>query len=355
MKTQKIVFSDTITAQDMEQMLVLRTAYENGDMSDEIFEARAMPILFQEAKQTAKNITTVLTLDSHPRFYRTDRFLYLTGVNLSIPASIAEQMSNAIKKEDEKRLSALINFWSWLAMNPSSESRASLYDTVTENGIQILECGLLLMYRRVVKVDGVDTSLMEWASKEYARLRLAKKTTQRKVFKNKDGYNLTEGEYLGFLPELKTSDDVYYTDNHTKTCRFYIGQEARMPRVEVDHNRRESCSTGFHVGAKGFVYSSFGDTPIACVVNPMDVVAVLPNEQGKTRTAAFTPIAILNRDAEWGNEVDIDLLVDIAHNKQVERMKELLATASIEDENNVIDTEFNVTMKDIDTIQLFGK
>lgn len=359
LKTPNVVFSDNLDRENMDKMTELRNLYEDGKITEQEFEQGATLILFPQFEKMVVNTNIMRKLDQHPDFHREGNYLYLNGINLSIPEQIAKQMSNVIDNEDT--LISLMNFWRWLVLNPSPESRSHLYDTVVENGIQILKCGLLLMYRRVVKMNNVDTGLLEWASKTYAKLRRRKKSTNVKVFRAYDDslnhvYNLEDGEYVGMLPELRYSnEEQYYTDNYTKTCKFYIGKEARMPRAKVNANRNESCSTGFHLGARGFAYSSFGDTPIACIVNPMDIVAVMKNEQGKTRTAAFTPIAVLNEDAEWKDEADIDSLVDIAYDQQIARLQELMATAQIEDEDNVIETEFNMQLKSINTIQLFCK
>jgi hypothetical protein len=137
-------------------------------------------------------------------------------------------------------------------------------------------------------------------------LRGRKKSTNIPVYKNEEGYNLKEGAPIGNLKILfHTPQDVYYTDNYTKLERYYIGVENRMSRDGVDLDKRNTCSTGYHSGGAGFAYKGFGDTPVAVVLNPKDVIVVYENSYGKCRSSAFTVVGVLKEDAQWANDKDI--------------------------------------------------
>jgi hypothetical protein len=82
---------------------------------------------------------------------------------------------------------------------------------------------------------------------------------------------------------------------------------------------------------KNYDYNGFGDTPVLCAFNPMDVLAVPHNEDGKLRVCAFTIVAVLEED-EDGTFLDQDLdLSDVLtehYDTQLSNLKELVASNS---------------------------
>lgn len=67
-----------------------------------------------------------------------------------------------------------------------------------------------------------------------------------------------------------------YMDIHTKTFDNSVGVVNSMPRSEVDDNRSNHCSKGFHAGTYNYAKDfSGGDGRLVLVkINPMDVVSV---------------------------------------------------------------------------------
>jgi len=116
--------------------------------------------------------------------------------------------------------------------------------------------------------------------------------------------------YEGALSELYTSivagmdyDVPTFTDWHTRQSTIKLGEPISMPRESCDNNPDNTCSSGLHVGAPGYV-SGFGGNNdsnyiLACLVSPMNVVAV-PHDYNfeKMRTCEYLPYAVckLNDD-----------------------------------------------------------
>lgn len=116
--------------------------------------------------------------------------------------------------------------------------------------------------------------------------------------------------YEGLLSDLYTSvikgmdfDTPTFTDWHTRKSTIMLGEAVVMPREECDNDPNNTCSSGLHVGAPGYV-SGFGGNSktnyiLACLVSPMNVVAVpYDYDFEKMRTCEYLPYAIckLNDD-----------------------------------------------------------
>ena len=71
-----------------------------------------------------------------------------------------------------------------------------------------------------------------------------------------------------------------------------------MSRKNCDCDSSVSCSRGLHIGGKGWLKQNYyGNTGLACLINPADVVAVPHiDDYGKLRTCAYLPIEVINYD-----------------------------------------------------------
>ncbi len=74
-----------------------------------------------------------------------------------------------------------------------------------------------------------------------------------------------------------------WTDFHSGTVDYHLGNDVEIPRNEVDDNFNNGCSRGLHVGALSYV-ETFGSDGhiIICEVHPQDVVSV-PSECSFTK------------------------------------------------------------------------
>ena len=121
---------------------------------------------------------------------------------------------------------------------------------------------------------------------------------------------LKEYEFLGDLTfcfgnvsGMFQNDDEAFTDWHTKKMTINIGKPVTMDRQECDSDPYQTCSSGLHVGAPGYV-STFGrgdkNYILAVMVNPANVVAV-PVDYGyeKMRVCEYYPYALCeSKDGE---------------------------------------------------------
>ena len=290
----------------------------------------------------------------------------MEGIDISVPDVLIERFAELREARNYEEFAALANFWRWTSLNPDAESRENIYAWVRKHNIPILSSGLILTFRRVVKVNKFDYNFSEFIDKLFLQRRAAKKTTKINVVKctitgSKEQIEQFEDSIAGKFPnytkaiELNYSsvsdlaefsfyyldtpkvaqeldnidanrvyrtiegslyelyhtkrEGVYYTSHYDKSMKYYVGKEVRMERDELDPNKENSCSRGLHVAGVGFAYSGFGDTPVACVVNPRDILVVYENDYGKCRTSAFTIVGILNKDCEWANDEEMKKVI----------------------------------------------
>jgi hypothetical protein len=101
------------------------------------------------------------------------------------------------------------------------------------------------------------------------------------------------------LGQLQEDAGIYFTDAHTRSMKIQLGVPVQMPRSECDEDENVSCSRGLHLGSESFMSrNSFGDTPLICLVNPRNVVAV-PLDYGnsyKMRCCEYLPIGFAEYD-----------------------------------------------------------
>ena len=273
-----------------------------------------------------------------------DGALYRSSIKLSIPEEVAIKYVEAAKEYtgdnivDYNKFISIDNFWMWCSLNPNAESRVDLFKFLATHGMPITEQGMFLAYRRVVTVNQTDKILVNFISNSYIKVKSTWKKNPKDYYIYKiDGklelrtkFENASNEYIGNLqdcylelPNLITSQ---FTDAHTKSMDYRIGVEARIERHEGNQSNKYSCSKGLHVASKAYNYSGFGDTAIIVAVNPMDVLAVPIGEDGKLRTCAFTPVAVLNDDEE--NQIlesgDYSELLFDHYKQQVENLSDML-------------------------------
>lgn len=316
---------------------------------------------FVARKHAVENIHTMAQHLTH-LFETKNDALYRHGINLSVPEELALSYVEAYKEwldyldtwgdeesdssiEDFAAFEALDKFWMWCSLNPNAESREDLFRFLQHHEMQITKQGMFLAYRRVVTKSGGNKALVNFVSNWYVKVKAKwKKNPIHYTVYEKDGiyelFHVTNDtpsedytyDAIGNLQDLylnlPTMQEDQFTDAHTHTMDYRIGVEARISRYEGDQSNQRSCSKGLHVASKAYNYSGFGDTAIIVAVNPMDVLAVPRGEDGKLRTCAFTPVAVLEEDEENRllDEDDMDF-TDILfdhYNTQVENLRELV-------------------------------
>ena len=175
----------------------------------------------EEAKKTEKFINNV---EDSKLLVRKGDSVYFKGVSeLSLPKELIEAIINAENNNDELKIEAYRNFWTLMSLNPNEECRKNLFWFLTKYDMTIAKCGFFVGYRNV------DT----------------------------------------------TDEEGVYTDHHSHTFRIRIGEMVTMPREKCDCDSNVSCSRGLHCSSVGWLKQNyFGNTGLACLINPADVVAV---------------------------------------------------------------------------------
>jgi len=333
-------FFGDITPEQTQQIKDLQSIFISDNIIKEKFEEKLRVVLFpkiteymEEKKRVEDIVSSVI---NHPDFYLDDNLLYYRPIALSIPLILAEKFKELLETKSH-HLPKWIKFWCWLSCNPSADSREQIYQWMEKQQVQITPNGLMLCYRRVVKLsDNIDYTLFEFVDKQYNKIKLSKKSTNVNVwyscndcvyFINIDNKNLDNSYFVGNLKTLYSKNDeakVYYTDNYTGMVKFVIGKEVRMERANVNSDIEHDASTGLHVGGRGFSYTGFGDTPVACLVNPKDVVCIFVNDWGKARVCALTLIAILEKDAEWADVIGVEDIIDQVTKDQIRNLEKEL-------------------------------
>lgn len=313
---------------------------------------------FVAKKHAVENIHTMAQHLTHLFEIKNDA-LYRHGINLSVPEDLALAYVGAYQEylesiedgiclcdiEDREDFQAIDRFWMWCSLNPNAESREDLFRFLQHHEMQITKQGMFLAYRRVVTKSGGNKALVNFVSNWYVKVKAKwKKNPMHYTVYEKDGiyelFHVTNDtpsedytyDAIGNLQDLylnlPTMQEDQFTDAHTRSMDYRIGVEARIERHQGNQSNQVSCSKGLHVASKAYDYSGFGDTAIIVAVNPMDVLAVPHGENGKLRTCAFTPVAVLEEDEENRllDEDDLDF-TDILfdhYNTQVENLRDLV-------------------------------
>ena len=316
---------------------------------------------FIAKKQVVENIHTMAQHLTHLFEIKNDA-LYRIGIELSVPEELAlkyvevytewldyYEVSNDDSDpycllESTTEFQAVDRFWMWCSLNPNAESREDLFRFLQHHEMQITNQGMFLAYRRVVTTGTNNIGLVNFVSNNYVKVKSKwKKNPKDFIVYEKDGMlelssNTKDSSYTNKgtleqlyldLPNLQTSQ---FTDAHTKTMDYRIGVEARIERHQGNQSNQVSCSKGLHVASKAYDYSGFGDTAILVAVNPMDVLAVPRGEDGKLRTCAFTPVAVLEQDEENNiladDDMEVEDLLFTHYEEQVAKLEEMISNNS---------------------------
>lgn len=338
----ELILSDKIVS-DLE----LKDAYFKGD--EELLKE-----LLIEGYKTKKEVIethnkSIEKLDdifsAYPDlFEHKNEAYYRKGIEVSLPETIINAYLDP--KSDFKSID---NFWLWLCLNPNEESRQDLITFIKHHGMHITKEGLVLGYRRVISKQNSNKAYIDFISNEYLKVKTKWKKNPSDFFVYQIEYTENdtqfvvshssknfEGKLIGNLKELYLnldSEEIQFTDAHTRSYDYKIGIENRMDRSQGNQSNLVSCSTGFHVASKHYNYSGFGDTPVLVVFNPMDVLASPKGEVGKLRVCAFTILATLKQDEDGklleNEDVDYsDLLSEVSHS-HLEKLDSLLNSTTL--------------------------
>jgi len=110
---------------------------------------------------------------------------------------------------------------------------------------------------------------------------------------------MPDGRFLAFKGVTANYESAHVSPDGTR-FRHQVGDKPRMPREAVDPNPSNTCSTGLHVGAPGYVrehYSGGSYALVLVAVDPIDVVSVPTDYDGeKMRVCGYEVIEHLDQD-----------------------------------------------------------
>lgn len=287
----------------------------------------------EERRMVSENLAV---LRNHKDFKIVGTEVYLNGVNLPMPATIAASFIEVVERwmlttdvqenvELQEKYQALKMFWMWTAMNPIESSRRDLLSFIRKNDIRITKNGLLEMYRRVVSKGSRSKELINFASNAFYRVSKWGKEASNFEIISKDGEYMLHTR-LTTVPDgwsvEGTVEDVYnnlpsmkensFTDAHTRTMDIKVGEVYAIPEEQIDLNNLEACSAGLHVGSRSFMFSGFGDVGVLALVNPSKVRAVPLYDHSKMRVSEMFIAAVVDLD-EYSKSVDEKDLVDFSN------------------------------------------
>lgn len=203
---------------------------------------------YAEKMETRNKVLSIVEKLRQSKILRvTNNVIYWDNVSsLSVPQDLAEAIVDAEVTHNDLKLTTYRNFWTLMSLNPNEECRKNLFWFLQRYGMTIAKCGFFVGYRNV-------------------------STTNK--------------------------EDVY-TDYHSRTTVIKKGEMVTMARSKCDPVQEHTCSSGLHIGGKGWLKKNyFGNVGFACLVNPADVVAVPPlDDYGKLRTCAYLPMETINYD-----------------------------------------------------------
>lgn len=292
--------------------------------------------------------------------------VFLKGVkSIAIPSSIVAEFIRIVSEMDKNRekeygleyiskdadlgeeYNSLLMFTYKLLLNSMSSSRQDCLNYVKKYDIKLTNTGNMIMYRRIVSIDDSNKDLIEFVSKQYLKVKGWKKSPKNFWVWYDGEYSLTKencqndgmGENKGNLAELYLSlnerQENRYTDDYTRSYDIRIGEVYKIREEDIDINKHGSCGGALHVAdGKVFNYKSFGDTPVAVLVDPRHVYKMDSGCSGKIGVKQMFIMSVTEQD-ENGDYVDIDSQAvvnfdELYHNQSIDELQEALKNKSFE-------------------------
>ncbi len=134
-----------------------------------------------------------------------------------ISADLGDRLIEAARADDDSGLNRLVKFTDRLYQNPSKDSVQQLFGFLQHNDIEIDDDGMVVAFKKI-----------------------------RENWK----------------------------DCHSNTVDNSIGQEPYMPRWEVNADKHQTCSRGYHVCAKSYLSQFNGSRVVKVLVDPADFVSI---------------------------------------------------------------------------------
>lgn len=198
-----------------------------------------------------------------------------------------------------KSITALINFWKLLLLNPDTHVRKDLFNFMEHYDFPITDNGYFIGYRACKQTNKTYSAVTNFVPKEYLMLKAEGanpadytavkdpnggdlKAVRTEVLVDDSGNFIAPENVLGNLQEMFEEQNnglveaPEFTDFFSGSTHVRLGGTVSMPREDCDNDPNQACSRGLHIGTPQYVqnYGGRNAAYIACLVNPMNVVAV---------------------------------------------------------------------------------
>lgn len=249
-------------------------------------------------------------------FEKKGESLYMKGINIAIPFSLANKFVNLMSSKDYKKdpyFKSLVKFWYWCSLNPIAQSREDLFNHIDKYDIQLTPNGNMVMFRRIVsKIQNSENhEYIDFVTSNYIRIKKNKKSPKNYVL-----FNKYEGEYelrknnssishntlQNAYDNLKNISEWQYTDDYTRKENIKFGDVYKINEDLINLDNNIACGSGLHVASwkKKDDYASFGNTDILVLVNPSKVRSVPHVESSKLRVSEMF---ILCKEKEYSEDL----------------------------------------------------
>ena len=310
-------------------------------------------------------------LRQSPDFQVIDNSVYFKGVKRSMPKLLVEKFAEIVGRGllfQNEEYQALKKFWLKCCLNPNARSAEDLYEFLQNHQFKIDKHGNFYAYRRVVSKNTKNQALVEFVSNAYSKVKAVwkKKPSNFAVWNRLGDYKLLEcnkttpsedNPYWELVDNLESlylnlpnMQEKTYTDAHTGTMDYRVGQASSIPRNEGNDDNNVSCSRGLHIASKAYNYEGFGDTAVLAIINPMDVLAVPKNEVGKLRTSRWFFAMTLPEDEKYildDEDFDVSDLGDVFEEQCLVNLEEHVKNGFVEEVKRHTFTLSNITSSEI--------
>jgi len=258
--------------------------------------------------------------------------VFLAGFNTNIPDALVEIIKEYT--EMDYPLTAIINFWKLLMINPDKRIRTSLFNFIKVHDFVLTDSGYMIVYKRVDYFNDNNQSnenkiFTEFISKQYLHVKKDWQCNPNKyaVYKKLNA-DQSKGDEVFGITKVDTAEiwdvenknveilgklgdifnDIFnsynvndkksiinvpiYTDTYSHSFKIQLGIPVKQKRKECDADPDIDCSNGLHVGATKYVENFSGKVVLVCFVNPANVVAVPKYDHSKMRVCEYFPFAL---------------------------------------------------------------
>lgn len=253
---------------EFELLLVIATeevAEEKKTYEKEVIKSRAIQ----------KGTDILIAIDD---FVVNNDAVYMNGIQRSLPTLLVEKFMEVIGScikdgasileireilKTNEQYQALKKFWLKCCLNPNAQSAEDLYTFLSNHEFKIDKHGNFYAYRRVVSLQSETAELVEFIGNVYNKVKAVwkKRAKDFEVCTDESGdYTIEktnsegvyQGDWIGNLDtlysELPNRIENRYTDAHTRSFDYRIGQSISMPRHMGDDDNRVNCSRGSNWG-----------------------------------------------------------------------------------------------------------